>query len=65
MNMRHRISARVMIGVVVKEEIQLQAAAAACIAAKSGIFAAVRCRDVADVLTYLIARPNCVNERGL
>ncbi len=65
MIIRNRISARVMRGVVMEGEKQLQAAAATCIAGKSGFFAAVRCRDVADVLTYLIARPNCVNERGL
>ena len=40
----------------------LQAAAAARIAGKHGIVAAAKSGDVADVLSYLIARANCVNQ---
>ena len=56
----NRIFARVMSGVVV---LPLQAAAARCIAGKSGVIAAARSGDVADVLSYLIADANSVNER--
>ena len=48
---------------VSREEMQLQAAAAARIAGKCGIIAAARRGAVADVLSFLIARANCVNER--
>ena len=63
MNWMHCIFARVMSGFVVREEVRLQADAAACIAGKSGIIAAVENGDVTDVLSYLIADANCVNER--
>ena len=56
----NRIFARVMSGFVV---VPLQAAAAARIAGKSGVIAAAGSGDVADVLSYLIADTNCVNER--
>jgi hypothetical protein len=56
----HRILARVMSGCVV---VPLQAAAAARIASKSGIIGAASSGDVADVLSYLIADANNVNER--
>ncbi len=59
----HRICARAMSGAVVRGEVRLQAAAAARIAGKSGIFAAAKSGDVADMLSYLIADANCVNER--
>ena len=55
----HRIVTRVMIGFVVAP---LQAAAAARIASKSGIIGAASSGDVADVLSYLIADANNVNE---
>ena len=55
----NRIVARVMSGAVV---VRLQAAAAARIAGKSGVIAAARSGDVADVLSYLIADANCVNK---
>ncbi len=58
-----RIVARVMSGAVMREEVRLQAAAAARIAGKSGVIAAARSGDVADVLSYLITDANCVNER--
>ena len=58
---RNRVLARVMSGFVV---VPLQAAAAACIAGKSGVIAATVSGDVADVLSYLIADANCVNEHG-
>ena len=48
---------------VSREEMQLQAAADARIAGKCGIIAAARRGAVADVLSFLIARANCVNER--
>jgi hypothetical protein len=54
------IFARVMSGFVV---VPLQAAAAARIAGKSGAIRAAGSGDVADVLSYLIADANCVNER--
>ncbi len=56
----NRMSARVMSGFVV---VPLQAAAAARIAGKSGIIVGSENDDVADVLSYLIADANCVNER--
>ncbi len=56
----NRVFARVMSGFVV---VPLQAAAAACIAGKSGVIGAAENGDVADVLSYLIADANCVNER--
>ena len=63
MNWMRCIFARAMDGFVVREEMRLQTAAAACIAGKSGIIAAVENGDFADVLSYLIADVNCVNER--
>ena len=60
---RNRIFARVMSGFVMREEVRLQAAAAARIAGKSGNIDAAKSGDVADVLSYLIADANCVNER--
>ncbi len=69
MMLRNRIFARVLSGAVMREEGPLQAAAAARIAAKqcgvpSVLFAAVAPdMDVADVLCFLIADANCVNER--
>ena len=59
----HRICARAMSGFVVREEVLLQADAAARIAGKSGVIAAAASDDVADVLSYLIADANNVNER--
>ena len=59
-----RIFARVMRVVVMREEVLLQAAAAARIAGKSDIIAATARGDVADVLSYLITNANCVNERS-
>ncbi len=59
----HRICARVMSGFVVREEVLLQADAAARIAGKSGVIDAAANGNVADVLSYLIADANCVNER--
>ena len=56
----NRIVARVMSGAVV---VRLQAAAAARIAGKSGVIDAAKSGNVADVLNYLIADTNCVNER--
>ena len=56
----NRIVARVMSGAVV---VRLQAAAAARIAGKGGVIDAAESGDVADVLSYLIADANCVNER--
>ena len=61
----NRIFARVMSGVVV---LPLQAAAAARIAGKGGKFGVIQAisnGDVADVLSYLIADMNCVNDRDL
>ncbi len=55
----NRIFARVMSGVVVLPQ---QAAAARCIAGKSGVIAAAESGDVADVLSYLIADANSVNK---
>ena len=62
----NRIFARVISGVVMREEVRLQAAAAARIAGKrgSGIIGAAASGDVASVLSYLIAGANCVNARG-
>jgi hypothetical protein len=64
----NRIVARVMSGAVVREDlkgwlIRLQAAASHRIAGGSGVMNAARCGDAADVLSYLIADANCVNER--
>ena len=59
----NRIVARVMSRAVMREEVGLQAAAAARITGKSGVIAAAESDDVADVLSYLIADANCVNER--
>ena len=56
----NRIFARVMSGFVV---VPLQAAAAARIEGKSGVIASSVSGDVADVLSYLIADANSVNER--
>ena len=57
----HRIVARVISGFVVAP---LQAAAAAHrIAGKGSVIARAGSGDVADVLSYLIADANCVNER--
>ena len=63
MILRNRIFARVMSGFVVREEVLLQADAAARITGKSGIIAAALSGDVAEVLSYLLADANCVNER--
>ena len=62
----HRICARAMSGLafVVREEVLLQADAAAHIAGKSGVIAAAKSGKIADVLSYLIADANCVNERS-
>ena len=57
----NRIFARVMSGFVV---VPLQAAAAARIAGKGDVIHAAGRGDVADVLSYLVADANCVNERG-
>jgi hypothetical protein len=62
----NHIVARVMSGAVMREEGQLQAAAARRIAGKDGVISrAGSCgsADVADVLSYLIADANCVNDR--
>ena len=59
----NRIVARVMSGAVMREEGRLQAAAAARIAGKGGVIARAESGNVADVLSYLIADANCVNER--
>ncbi len=59
----NRIFARVMSGFVMREEVRLQAAAAARIAGKSGIIAAAGSGDVADVLSYLITHTGWANER--
>jgi hypothetical protein len=63
---RNRIVARVMSGFVMKEEVRLQAAAAARIAesGKSDIRDAAKSGDVAELLSYFITRASCVNERG-
>jgi hypothetical protein len=50
---------------VMREEVQLQADAAARIAGKSGVIDAAASGNVADVLSYLTADANCVNERGV
>ena len=60
----NRIVARVMSGAVMREEGRLQAAAAHRIAGKGSVIARAGSGDVADVLSYLIADANCVNERG-
>ena len=59
----NRIFARVMSGAVMREEGRLQAAAAARIAGTFSFIDAAGSGDVADVLSYLIADANCVNER--
>ena len=59
----NRIVARVMSGAVMREEGRLQAAAAHRIAGKGSVIARAGSGDVADVLSYLIADANCVNER--
>ena len=59
----NRIVARVMSGAVMREEGRLQAAAAHRIAGKRGVIARAERGDIADVLSYLIADANCVNER--
>ena len=59
----NRMVARVMSGAVMREEGRLQAAAAHRIAGKRGVIDAAVSGDVADVLSYLIADANCVNER--
>ena len=59
----NRIFARAISGAVVREVRLLPAAAAARTAGKSGVIAAARSGGVADVLSYLIADANCVNER--
>ena len=61
----HRMFARAMSGFVVREEVLLQADAAARIAGKSGVIVTAESGDVADVLSFLIADANCVNERDL
>ena len=61
--LRNRIFARVMSGAVMREEGLLQASAAARITGKSGVIAAAKNGNVADVLSYLIADAKCVNER--
>ena len=57
----NRIVARVTSGFVV---VPLQAAAAARIEVNSGVISRSECGDVADVLSYLIADANSVNERA-
>ena len=59
----HCIFARAMSGFVVREEVLLQADAAARIAGKSGVIDAAGSGNVADVLSYLVSDANCVNER--
>ena len=61
----NRIVARVMSGAVMREEGRLQAAAAHRIAGKGDVIARAERGDIADVLSYLIADANCVNERDL
>ena len=64
--LRNRIFARVMSGFVAREEVPLQAAAAALIASKSkkGVLAAAESGDVADVRSDLITtHADCVKER--
>ena len=58
----NRVFARVMSGFVV---VPLQAAAADRIAGKSGVIDAAESGNVADVLSYLIADANCVNDRSV
>jgi hypothetical protein len=60
----HRMCARAMSGFVAREEVLLQADAAARIAGKRGVIVAADSGDVADVLNYLVADANCVNERN-
>jgi hypothetical protein len=61
----NRIFVRVTSGAVMREEARLQAAAAARIARKRGVIAEVSSGDVVDVLSYLLADANCVNERDV
>jgi hypothetical protein len=61
----NRMFVRVMSGAVMREEVRLQAAAAARIARKCGIVAEVSRCDVVDVLSYLLTDANCVNERDV
>jgi hypothetical protein len=63
MMLRNRIFARVMSGAVMREEVRLQANAAARIAGKCGVIAAATNGNVVDVLSYLIDDAKCVNER--
>ena len=63
MILRNSIFARVISGIVMREEVRLQVAASSCVAGKSGVVAAAASGDVADVLSHLIALANCVNER--
>ena len=58
----NRIVARVMSGAVMREEGRLQAAAAHRIAGKGSVIFRAGSGDVADVLSYLLADANCVNE---
>jgi hypothetical protein len=60
----NRIVARVIIGAVMREQGRLQAAAAHRIAGKFGVLDRASRGDVADVLSYLIADANCVNNRN-
>ena len=62
-NWMHRICARAMSGFVAREEVLLQADAAARIAGKSDVIDAAASGNFADVLSYLVADANCVNER--
>ena len=48
---------------VIREEVRLQDAAAARIAGQCGVIAAAKSGNVADLLSYLVADANCVNER--
>ena len=64
--LRNRIFARVMNGFVTREERRLQAAAAARIAGRRGkyhVFDLAESGDVVEVLSFLIADADCVNER--
>jgi hypothetical protein len=62
---RNRIFARVMSGAVMREEARLQAAAAARIAGRYSVVHAASRGYLAEVLSYLIADANCVNERDM
>ncbi len=65
MYLRNRVFARVMSGFVLRENVQLQALAAARIAGKIGVNGAAQSGNVADVLSYLITDANCYNKRDL